>query len=91
MIKTVVTLSRDNMPTWATNFFKHHNDFFPHFFYMKKNARYGEFELIMNYAREVNDLQMLEIANTLYINKKGQVVFYWERIADKTMFMLKWS
>ena len=93
MIKTAVDIHRTTIPKWAENFLNSFEilDFLQ---VIKVTKRQFAFDMLLN-DKEFKDFReefrIAELKESIYINKKGDVVFYWNTSAEKTMFFLKWQ
>lgn len=93
MIKTAVNIHRTKIPKWAENFLKSFEilDFLQ---VIKVTKRQFAFDKLLNdeeYKKFREEFRITELTENIYINKKGDVVFYWNSPAEKTMFFLKWQ
>ena len=86
MIRTLINPDDDKakMPRWAVNYFEK-NNLLDDILMIKRDRRHNAFFDMMK------KIGKLDYSNVFYINKKGDVVFFWPTAAEKTLFLLKWS
>jgi hypothetical protein len=93
VLKIAVNIHRTKIPNWAEKFLNSY-EILDLLQVIKVTKRQIAFDKFLN-DNEMKDFReefkINELVKTIYINKKGDVVFYWNTPAEKTMFFLKWG
>lgn len=93
MVKQAVDISPKNIPAWAEKYLNHLN-VLTLLQMVKKTKRQMALEMWLN-DKQFEDLakqfNIKELAETMYFNKKGAAVFFWNSASEKTAFFLKWG
>ena len=92
MLKRAIDINQNNIPSWAANYL-HYFGALTVFQCIQKNKRKQTFNIWFNSNNHpiASIYKIKEIGKTLYFNKKGEAVFYWDSASDKTAFILRWA
>ena len=84
MIKVAVKIDRGNdLPNWAKKYLLQNN--LLQFLQVLKKPRRAE-----GFKRLVQDPMLAFAESQIYVNAKGEVVFFWPTKHEQSIFLFKW-